>query len=321
HDRGPGTWYVALRGRAAAEIQKDAALRDGIEAFIDGSPALRRQSPAAVYDAIARHVRETPRLRAQAEDPPERPFLLRHGRSIVRFAWAAARIAALALLALLLWNAPAATLLTLAVLGALVWLARAHLLALERSDPVPPVSWDPRALKAADGREDRSLQNHMCSVTDWKPGVFRAVLLRLSLRVVGLAHRFWFNQGDLGGIPTIHFARWINLPENRELVFFSNFDGSWERYLGDFIDQASNGLNAIWSNTVGYPRTHLLTSGGARDEERFKSFARNSMWQTRAWYAAYRRLSVQNLLDDAALRDGLARRPSGAALDAWLRLL
>ena len=77
-----------------------------------------------------------------------------------------------------------------------------------------------------------------------------------------------YNQGKLGGIPSIHFARWVLLP-NRGVLFFSNFDSSWPSYLGDFIDQASSGLTAVWSNTVDYPRSTWLVSAGSRDAARF----------------------------------------------------
>ena len=69
--------------------------------------------------------------------------------------------------------------------------------------------------------------------------------------------------GKLGGIRTIHFARWVALPDGR-LLFFSNYDGSWEAYLGEFVDKASMGLTMIWSNTIWYPQTRLLILEGAK---------------------------------------------------------
>ena len=117
------------------------------------------------------------------------------------------------------------------------------------------------------------------------------------------------------------YSETTTLPKSRQLVFFSNFDGSWERYLGDFIEQASVGLNAIWANTDGYPKTRNLVQGGAEDEERFKSFARNSMQRTRVWYSAYRNVTIRNLADNAKLREGLFAELSADELDEWLRLL
>src|ERR1019366_115885 len=43
-------------------------------------------------------------------------------------------------------------------------------------------------------------QNHLASLTYVKPGLLRAWGLRLTLFVIGLLSRFWFNVGDLGGI-------------------------------------------------------------------------------------------------------------------------
>ena len=41
------------------------------------------------------------------------------------------------------------------------------------------------------------------------------------------------------------------------MFFSSNYDGSLESYMNDFIDKAAWGLNAIFSNGDGFPRTSL----------------------------------------------------------------
>jgi hypothetical protein len=306
HDVGPGTWYVAFRGRSAAEIRREADLREKIEAlFAAQATLLAGLSPAEVRAAIQDEVRRL-RLDEWVQDAPEKPFLLRYDRRAALPIGAALAIGFLPV--------------TLLLLGAGA-LALARVRQLERRDEVDPIRWDSEPIRDSEDREDRTFQNHMCSVTRIKAGWFRSLVLRTSLTVVGLAHQLYYNRGDLGGIPTIHFARWVVLPKRGQLVFFSNFDGSWERYLGDFIEQASLGLNAIWANTRGYPRTQNLVEGGAQHEERFKSFARNSMERTRVWYSAYRNLSVRNIADNARLREGLFAELSPDELDEWLRLL
>ncbi|WP_436441436.1 hypothetical protein, partial [Enterococcus faecium] len=61
---------------------------------------------------------------------------------------------------------------------------------------------------------------------------------------------FWFNRGELGGIPTILSARWVMIDGGKRLLFLDNYGGAWESYLNEFIDLAAvKGLNAIWSNT------------------------------------------------------------------------
>lgn len=306
HDVGPGTWYVAFGGRSAAEIQKEAALRQQIETFLDThAAALAGLTAPEVRAAIQGEVQRLG-LEDWVRDAPVKPFLLRYDR----------RYAVPVGLALALGFLPV-TLLVLGVGGLLLLRLR----QLEQSDSEDSIRWDTARIQDSEDREDRTLQNHMCSVTRIKAGSLRWFVLHASLTVVGLAHRLYYNRGDLGGIPTIHFARWVVLPKSRELVFFSNFDGSWERYLGDFIEQASIGLNAIWANTEGYPKTRNLVQGGAEDEERFKSFARNSMQRTRVWYSAYRSITIRNLADNAKLREGIFAELSADEIDEWLRLL
>jgi hypothetical protein len=132
--------------------------------------------------------------------------------------------------------------------------------------------------------------------------------------------REFFTRGSLGGISSIHFARWVLIDEGRRLLFFSNYDGSWESYLGDFIDKAALGLTSIWSNTEEFPKTKFLLFKGARDEERFKAWTRAHQIPTQLWYSAYPDLTVQNILASrkicAELRRGLKK---DREIDRWLR--
>ena len=68
------------------------------------------------------------------------------------------------------------------------------------------------------------------------------------------ATRHVFNRGNLAGVKTIHFARWVFLDGRRRMFFASNYDGSLESYMDDFIDKVAWGLNLVFSNGVGYPR-------------------------------------------------------------------
>jgi hypothetical protein len=267
---------------------------------------------AVIQDLIRK---DTP-LAAWAADVPERPFLIEWNAVIRKLIVAAGVVTVLVLLAAIAWW-PAARLVVAAVAFTL-GVAILYLRRLEKRDPEGSPYRDPRILREVWKTEDRTVTNHMCGVTLIKHGVFRAAVLRLSLTVVGLAHRFWFNVGDLGGIPTIHFARWVVKKGGRDLIFFSNFDGSWEGYLGDFIERASVGLNSIWSNTETYPTTTLLVLNGASDEPRFKAFGRNSMMPTRVWYGAYPNLTVGQIRTNAQIREGLFAKLNAEETRAWL---
>ena len=64
------------------------------------------------------------------------------------------------------------------------------------------------------------------------------------------------------------------------MIFTSCYDGSLESYMNDFIDKLSWGLNVIFSNGVGYPRTRWLILGGAKDEQTFKDYLRCHQLET-----------------------------------------
>ena len=140
------------------------------------------------------------------------------------------------------------------------------------------------------------------------------------LWVINLAARLYWYKGSLGGIPTIHFARWVMIDNSRRLLFFSNFDGSWENYLGDFIDKAAVGLTAVWSNTVEFPKTEFLLLKGAKDEERFKEWARAKQVPTQVWYSAHANETVKNILDNFTMRNQIEPALNAADTESWLRL-
>jgi len=139
-----------------------------------------------------------------------------------------------------------------------------------------------------------------------KPGPFRRALLRAVLLVIDYLAKNYFVHGKLDAISSIHFAHWYLIDGGKRLAFVSNFDSSWESYLGDFIDQESSGLTAIWSNSVGYPRTEFLVRAGSRAGEHFKAWARHIQVPTQVWYSAYPALSVLNINDNTLIRRGLA---------------
>lgn len=137
-------------------------------------------------------------------------------------------------------------------------------------------------------------QNHLFSVVPIKSGEFRLGSLKAVLGLVGLLNRLDGTRGELSGIVTIHFARWVVLSDGR-LLFLSNFMGTWDSYLDEFIDQASGGLTAIWAHSAGFPRSRFLSYGGAELEQRFKLYARNSHLPTLVHYRAYPEVSVDQI--------------------------
>ena len=153
--------------------------------------------------------------------------------------------------------------------------------------------------------EDLFPQNQFTQVAVLKPNFIRRLNFQIwMLRTRVLANNV-FVHGKLLNIPTIHFARWVLFDKNRHVLFFSNFDGNWQQYLGDFIDQSGWGLTGIFSNTVNFPKTKFMITGGAYDEEHFLAWSRSTQVPTQVWYCPYPQLSIKNINNNTKIRNEL----------------
>ncbi len=208
-------------------------------------------------------------------------------------------------------------LILLLVLGAFAY---RELRDAEMRDSLEERTADPQTLTAMFQRENWLAQNHMISITERKPGSLRSFTARLVFWVVGELVAKFYKPGFLSDIGTIHFARWVTPPGTRDVLFFSNFDSSWESYLEDFITRAHAGLTAVWSNSVGFPRTENLFQKGATDGERFKRYARQSMAPTRFWYCAYPTLTTTDIRTNADIRLGFSGALTEDEASRWLAL-
>jgi hypothetical protein len=118
---------------------------------------------------------------------------------------------------------------------------------------------------------------------------------------------------------TVHFAHWAFVNNGSRLMFFSNFDQSWESYLDDFIEKAHAGLTLAWGCGVGFPPTRFLVQDGASHGRKFKAWARHSMAVSRFWYSAYSDLTVDQVERNNRIANGL-RKPSltNKEASAWI---
>ncbi|WP_341676223.1 hypothetical protein [Niveibacterium sp. SC-1] len=192
----------------------------------------------------------------------------------------------------------------------------------EKSDP----EYCPRpaavAVLAMQELEDHDLTNSFTAVGPVKPGAFRYGLLWVLLVAIDYASRHVFTRGHLGRVQTIHFARWTWLDGGARVLFASNYDGSHEAYMDDFINKVAWGLNLSFSNGFGWPRTDWLIKGGARHELRFKHYQRRHQVPTQVWFKAYPGLTLSDLERNRRIRQGLEAATLGEAEAlAWLSLL
>jgi hypothetical protein len=189
----------------------------------------------------------------------------------------------------------------------------------ERSDPPLADPASPGKIRLLASYEDHGAQNQFSAVGRLKPGWLRRFTATMVLRAVSFGAAHVFYRSNLAGVKTIHFARWIFLDGKRRVLFASNYDGSLESYMGDFIDKVYWGLNAVFSNGIGYPRTDWLLFRGARIEESFKTFIRARQIPTQVWYSAYPDLTALNIENNARIRAGLSGKMNELQARAWLR--
>lgn len=161
-------------------------------------------------------------------------------------------------------------------------------------------------------------QNHFLSVSPLKPGWFRKFTLGISMWGIELVVSRAFRPGYITNMGTIHFARWFRPPGSERLVFLSNYDGSWESYLEDFITKAYQGQNAAWSNALGFPRTKWLMEDGAQDGDRFKRWVRRQQKPTQFWFNRISHLTADQMRNNAVISWELARASTDSQARAWL---
>ena len=316
NQRRASTFYVGASGRSRNQILWEASLRRDVARILDAGnfgQATPQQVRASVLAQLASRNREIPTFPAQPELAEELQRKAIHVGLTVLAVSGALMVAAVASFGLS--SAVAGGLLLLTPLGLVVL----HFHRLERNDP----QFQPRAsdetvkqFVTASDAENEFFQNQLTHLVQIKPGPLRWLLIRGVFAVLDVLARNVFNKGKLGEIPSIHFARWV-LIKDRGVLFFSNFDSSWQSYLGDFIDQASSGLTAVWSNTVGYPHTKWLVRAGSRDASRFLAWTRHHQLPTQVWYSAYPDLSIVNINANTEIRRGLAD-PNALSANDWL---
>ena len=302
-------FYTGYRGVPRSAVVHAGRVHDAIREVLDlDRDALRGLSRSdlqiRIRERVAARHPELDLSRAGAEDDDE-------------LRWALGKLAAIA---------AGLALLPLALVVAPIW----YLVLRYRENRdiatayARPLEIDP-AVRCV---EDQVTQNQLTHVVDLRPGAFRLATLWLVLAAIDVAARVWAVRGQLGGITAIHFARWVIVrdrrpvrPRRHRLVFFSNYDGSWESYLGEFIDRAATGLTAVWTNTVGFPATRHLVFDGARDEEAFKQWTREHQLPTQVWWSGVPDSTVQNVRDDLLIRRQLAHGLADHEIETWLRKL
>jgi hypothetical protein len=306
HNQQPAAAYVNCIGRTVRQIREEDALYKAVAGFLDARAAefagqdqqRRRSMLIGFVDAQ----RQAGRLSLSPPDATPPAWRIRNLLNLVGVPIA------------LLVASP----LLLVALPFYLYLLRSRELADPEITPRP----DPARIAMLAATEDHDVTNPYLVMGSLKPGAFRRLNTIFLLWLLDYLARHIYTGGNLGRVRTIHFARFVFLDSRRRMLFISNYDGTLEAYMDDFVNKVGWGLNVMFSNGVGYPRTEWILQGGAKQEQNFKYYVRRHQMPTAVWYKAYPGLTVFDLARNTLLREGLERgHMTDAEIAEWLALL
>ena len=298
--------YVNWRGRTVRQIREEVALYEALENYIGQNSATFQHLPPRELHERLRNFVNAEKLASRLILSPESPTPL---------GWQIRNL-------LHLFGMPLLVLITLPLL---ILLAPFYIIALrhlEKTDPEVCPRADQKHSEDLSRIEDHDVTNQFSALGSLKPGLVRLLTTSGVLKTVNYGARHITRPGRLGRIRSIHFARWVFVAGTERMIFCSNYDGSVESYMDDFINKTGFGLNASFSNGVGYPRTNWLVRDGCIDERKYKEYLRRHTLVTQVWYKAYPGLSAVDLERNTRIRQGLeSSSMSDEQARDWVALL
>jgi hypothetical protein len=297
--------YVNWKGRTVRRTREEATLQQAIESFIQANPSLQNLSPKGVHAKVREFVlaeKDSGRLTLTAESPTPVDWGIKNLLHLV--------------------GIPLLVLILSPVLIVIAPFYIIRLRMLEKTDPEVCPTVDQAYSEELSRGEDHYVTNQFSAMGSFKPGLLRLLTGIGVLTTVDYAARHIVRPGRLGRVRTIHFARWVFLDGTDRMIFCSNYDGSVETYMDDFINKAGFGLNAAFSNGIGYPRTNWLVLDGCADERKYVEYIRRHTLPTQVWYQAYPGLTAMDLERNSRIREGLeAPSLSTQEMNEWVALL
>ena len=163
----------------------------------------------------------------------------------------------------------------------------------------------------------------MNAITPMKP--WKTWILRLIFFVLWNVKPL---QKDLINLSFIEFARWVVIPRRgfpyvggsqvKEemqydyLLFFSNFNGTWNQYIDAFSAVLAKGLNLIWQWSEKFPGSVPVTL--------FKEYIARVQFDTDYYYTAYPHATANDLKAAHVVQagfDGLAAQAGSLTPDQF----
>ncbi len=322
----PNTYHIGGVLDKVSHIREEDRLHIAVESFIDEQMAAakwKNKTPEFIRSRIQHFVKT--RADLPHEERPKPPLISRFLK-----AFAAARVIIMLSItpALLSYASipPARHSFFIFVIASLAIFASMLLLAIvvvrfyEIIEPDDVVKPKPGQVADLAAQEDHFLQNQFTMITTVRNSAFRRLAMRVVLWIANTLSSFVWNGGKLVGIDSIHFARLHQLNEGRRMLFISDYDGSWDRYLFDFLGVGAFAVVPIWANLHGCPKTRFLLQPTKGFAQRFLPFTRAKQVESQIWHSAYSNLTMEDVKRNAKIRKGLFGSMNARDVREWLRL-
>jgi hypothetical protein len=307
HSQRPAAAYVNYVGRTVRQIHQEAALRCAVAGYLKANPPAV-DNPQATRNAVIAFVQGN-NLNPPLHEPTPLGWWVRNLLDLL------IPLVVIVIALIVFYKFPVLLIPLAVAILAFVAVLRWY----EKIEPeIIHQPTDAHAAQLA-AIEDYDVTNQFTVIGSVKPSLFRRCLLIVLLWVIGYAARHFFTRGHLGRVRSIHFARWVFLNGHRRVMFASNYDGSLDSYMDDFINKVGFGLNLAFGSGLGYPRTNWLICDGCKDEQKFKYTLRRHQVPSQVWYKAYPGLTAYDLARNTRVRQGIERHAmSDAQIRIWL---
>ena len=163
----------------------------------------------------------------------------------------------------------------------------------------------------------------MNAITPMKP--WKTWILRVLFFLLGHIKAM---RADLINLSFIEFARWVVIPRRGfpmqgggqvaedlqydYLLFFSNFNGTWNQYIDAFSAVLAKGLNLVWRWSEKFPGSVPVTL--------FKEYIARVQFDTDYYYTAYPHATANDLKAAHVVQgafDGLSAQAAGLSADQF----
>src|SRR6185436_10531688 len=95
----------------------------------------------------------------------------------------------------------------------------------------------------------------------------------------------------LDKLKTVHFARFVFLDNNTKLAVITTYDGSFEDYINDFVDEIGDVFNALLAHMKDAPALPVQ-----KNRQAFLEYVRqNDLRAIEPFYSAYPTVTVLDI--------------------------